>query len=98
MSIGSQHRTNTPLPPGHWSFQDDATPFSHVVRSAYNDGPQHVSIAGLGDVVVISADEVHRLRDRRTGQALIDACATSPYREVEIAPERGPLPVRDLSL
>lgn len=31
-----------------------------------------------------------------SGRALIDALQASPHREIEIEPERGPIPVRDV--
>jgi len=34
----------------------------------------------------------------QTGQALIDACQSSPHRDVEIAPERTAMPVRAVVL
>jgi hypothetical protein len=49
-------------------------------------------------VVVISADEFHRLKGDRSGEALIAAMQASPHRDIDIAPARTRLPVRDVSL
>ena len=35
---------------------------------------------------------------RRTGKALIAALQFSPRREIDLEPERGPLPVREVDL
>jgi hypothetical protein len=37
-------------------------------------------------------------RDNRTGAALIAAVQASPYREIDIEPQRYRLPVRDIDL
>ena len=39
-----------------------------------------------------------KVSDERTGADLIAALQASPYRELEIEPERFPLPVRDVML
>ena len=41
-------------------------------------GPQHVTVHGRDEVVVISAEEFNRLKGGMTGQALIDALQLSP--------------------
>jgi hypothetical protein len=38
------------------------------------------------------------LKGELTGKALIEAMEASPYREIDLAPERLVLPVRDVSL
>jgi hypothetical protein len=48
--------------------------------------------------VVVSEDGTRRLTDRQTGQVLIDAMQASPYREIDIEPERFVMPVRDVVL
>ncbi len=83
-------------PSGRWSFEDDATPLSQVVRRVRRDGPQHVTVEGLGEVVVLSAEDFARLRGRATGQVLVDAFAASPHRDVEIEAYRSSMPVRDV--
>ena len=79
-------------------MQDAKARFSELVRRVRSEGPQHVTVHGRDEVVVIAAEEFHRLKGSHTGQALIDAIQSSPYREIEIEPRRMPLPVRDVSL
>jgi prevent-host-death family protein len=86
------------LPPGHWLLQDAKARFSELVRRVRSEGPQHVTVHGRDEVVVIAAEEFYRLRGERTGQALIDALQASPHRDVDIAPSRAPMPVRGVDL
>ena len=83
---------------GHWVLQDAKARFSELVRRVRSEGPQHVTVHGRDEVVVIAAEEFRRLKGQVTGQALIAAMQASPHREIEIEPERRPLPVRDVSL
>ncbi len=83
---------------GYWPLQDAKAKFSELVRKARNEGPQHVTVHGRDEVVVIAAEEYRRLSGELTGAALIAAIQTSPYRDTEIAPDRGPSPVRDVTL
>jgi beta-alanine degradation protein BauB len=69
-----------------------------VRHNVINEGPQHVTVHGRDEVVVITADEFRRLKGQVTGKALVAAMQASPHREVELAPERFPLPVRGVSL
>jgi len=48
--------------------------------------------------VVVAAEEFRRLKGSHSGQTLIDAIQSSPYREIEIEPQRTTPPVRDVSL
>ena len=84
--------------PGHWALQDAKARFSELVRRVRTDGPQHVTVHGRDEVVIIAAEEFRRLKGASTGQALIDAMQASPHRNIEIAPEREPMPVREVSL
>ena len=83
---------------GYWPLQDAKARFSELVRKARNEGPQHVTVHGRDEVVVVAADEYRRLCGDVTGAALIAAVQASPYREIEIEPTRSPLPVRDATL
>lgn len=83
---------------GYWVLQDAKARFSELVRRVRSEGPQHVTVHGRDEVVVIAAEEFRRLKGTLTGQALIDAIQASPCREIEIEPKRAPLPVRDVSL
>src|SRR5215831_10182680 len=84
--------------PGRWALQDAKARFSELVRLARSEGPQHVTVHGRDEVVVVAADEFRRLKGERTGQALIDALQASPYRELDIEPRRGRMRVRDVDL
>jgi len=72
--------------------------FSEVVRRAKQEGPQHVTVHGREEVVVIGADDFRRLAGERTGEALVDALRTSPHRSTSIEPPRVRMPVRDVDL
>jgi len=84
--------------PGHWLLQDAKARFSELVRRVRTEGPQHVTVHGRDEVVVIAADEFRRLKGDLTGQALVAAMQASPYREIDLEPARSRLPVRDVDL
>jgi prevent-host-death family protein len=84
--------------PGSWPLQDAKARFSELVRRVHSEGPQHVTVHGRDEVVVISAEEFRRLQGDQTGQALIDAMQASPHRDFDIEPPRMRLPVRDVTL
>ena len=79
-------------------MQDAKARFSELVRKVRSEGPQHVTVHGRDEVVVIAAEEFRRLTGNVTGLALIEAMQASPYREVDLEPGRGPMPLRDVSL
>jgi prevent-host-death family protein len=95
--IVKRRRTQTTRP-GYWLLQDAKSRFSELVRRVKSEGPQHVTVHGQEEVVVIAADEFRRLKGDRTGAALIAAMQASPHRDVNIEPTRSPMPVRDVSL
>ena len=84
--------------PGYWLLQDAKARFSELVRRVRSDGPQHVTIHGRDEVVVIAAEEFRRLKGSRTGQSLVDAIQSSPHRDVKIEVQRAPMPVRNMTL
>src|SRR5271170_3556165 len=83
---------------GHWLLQDAKARFSELVRRVRSEGPQHVTVHGRDEVVVIAAEEFRRLKGDLTGQALIAAMQASPHRDIDIQPKRTPMPVREVSL
>jgi prevent-host-death family protein len=83
---------------GRWLLQDAKARFSELVRRVHSEGPQHVTVHGRDEVVVISADEFRRLKGELTGEALIAAMQASPHRDIDIEPKRAPMPVREISL
>ncbi|HJS90555.1 MAG TPA: type II toxin-antitoxin system Phd/YefM family antitoxin [Steroidobacteraceae bacterium] len=98
LSRAKPAKPRTKRPAGHWILQDAKARFSELVRRVRSEGPQHVTVHGRDEVVVIAADEFRRLKGNHTGQALIEAIQSSPYRGTEIEPRRTSLPVRDVSL
>ncbi|HVV42392.1 MAG TPA: type II toxin-antitoxin system Phd/YefM family antitoxin [Nitrobacter sp.] len=84
--------------PGQWLLQDAKARFSELVRKVRSEGAQHVTVHGRDEVVIISAEEFRRLKGDLTGETLIAAMQSSPHRDIDISPERGPLPVRDVAL
>lgn len=82
----------------HWPLQDAKARFSELVRRATSEGPQHVTVHGRDQVVVIAADQYERLAGGRTGAELIAALQASPYPDIELEPQRLALPVREVKL
>lgn len=79
-------------------LQEAKARFSELVRRVRSEGPQHVTVHGRDEVVVISVEEFRRIKGNLTGQALIDAMRASPHRDVKIEPRRSEMPVRDVML
>src|ERR1700723_1189340 len=86
------------LKTGRWLLQDAKARFSELGRRVRSEGPQHVTVHGRDEVVVISAEEFRRLKGDLTGEALIAAMQASPHRDIEIEPKRAPMPVRQVVL
>jgi prevent-host-death family protein len=84
--------------PGHWPLQDAKARFSELVRKVHSEGPQHVTVHGRDEVVVIAAEEFRRLRGDATGRALVEAIQASPHREIDIVQDRVVMPVRGVAL
>jgi prevent-host-death family protein len=79
--------------PGHWLLQEAKARFSELVRRVRSEGPQHVTVHGRDEVVVIAAEEFRRLKGDLTGQALIAAMQASPHRDIDIEPRGVCMPV-----
>ncbi|MGH6957138.1 MAG: type II toxin-antitoxin system prevent-host-death family antitoxin [Caulobacteraceae bacterium] len=79
-------------------MQDAKARFSELVRRVRSEGPQHVTVRGREEVVVIAAEAFRRLKGEGTGARLVAALQASPFREIELEPSRGPAPVRDVRL
>ena len=92
----TRSKKNHPGP--RWPLQDAKARFSELVRRVRSEGPQHVTVRGRDEVVVVAAEEFRRMKGERTGAALIAALQASPYRDIDIEPQRERLPVRDVKL
>ena len=79
-------------------MQEAKARFSEVVRRAKQEGPQHVTVHGREEVVVIGVDDFRRLAGERSGEVLVDAMRTSPHRSTRIESPRLRMPVRDVDL
>ncbi len=84
--------------PGRWPLQDAKARFSELVRRVHSEGPQHVTVHGRDEIVVIAAEEFRRLKGNPTGKVLIAAMRASPHRDINIEPRRTPMPVREVAL
>jgi prevent-host-death family protein len=94
----STRRRSSPAKPGHWLLQNAKARFSELVRRVRSEGPQHVTVHGREEVVVISAEEFRRLKGDQTGAALVAAMQASPHREINVEPGRAAMPVHDVTL
>jgi len=91
-------RLSKPPRAGYWLLQDAKARFSELVRKVRSEGPQHVTVHGRDEVVVIAAEEFRRLKGDPSGKALIEAMQASPCSDVAIEPKRAPMLVRDVQL
>ncbi len=83
----------------HWMLQDAKARFSEVVRRARDVGPQHVSVHGREQVVILSEEEYGRLKGSgRSGADLIAALQALPGDDLLLDHERIYPPVRDVEL
>lgn len=96
--ISKPRRPSRDRLPGSWLLQDAKARFSELVRRVRSEGPQHVTVHGREEVVVISAEEFRRLTGERSGDALIATMQASPYREIDIEPKRDRMPARGIDL
>jgi len=65
-----------------WMAQDAKARFSEVMRRAREIGPQHVTVHGREEAVVLSADDYRKLKgDTRTGADLVAAMQACPWPE-----------------
>jgi prevent-host-death family protein len=81
----SSSRSTNKLP-NYWNLQNAKARFSELIRRVGNDGPQHVTVHGRDEVVVISVEEYRRLNGERTGQDLIRAFQLCPDQDLKIEP------------
>ncbi len=94
-------KVSEPFPPGAygaWPLQDAKARFSELVRRAHSEGPQHVTVHGRDEVVVIAVDAWRRLCGEPSGRALVEAIQASPHRDIDLSLPSEPMPVRDVVL
>jgi prevent-host-death family protein len=84
--------------PDRWALQDAKARFSELVRRVRSHGPQHVTVHGRDEVVVVAAEEFRQFKGERSGAVLIAALQASPHHDIDIEPPRDRLPVRDVPL
>lgn len=78
-----------------------ATPTRHKRNercAAEGNAEDMGTTCGTGLLRDSAVEEFRRLKGSATGQALVEAMQASPHRGIEIAPRRGAMPVRDVSL
>lgn len=69
---GGGSRISSALAARGWKLEDAKARFSEVVRLARSEGPQRVSVRGKDAVVVMSIEELERLRPTQQPQPLIE--------------------------
>lgn len=79
-------------------MQDAKARFSELVRRVRSEGPQHVTVRGRDEVVVISAEEFRRLKGDLDGTVLVAAMQAGPSQDADLDPPRTVMPVRDVTL
>ena len=84
--------------PGRWLLQDAKARFSELVRRVRAEGPQHVTVQGRDEVVVIAAEDFRRLKGDLTGEALVAVMQASPSRDIDIGARRSRMPTRRVAL
>ena len=83
---------------GCWTLRDAKAKLSEVIKRVHSEGPQRVSVRGEREVVIVAAEEYQRLQGYESGQALIDALASSPLRDVDFDREPYRAPISDVEL
>lgn len=81
-----------------WRLQDAKARFSEVVKRAREHGPQRVTLHGKDAVVIVSAEDYDRERERHTGRRLVEALATSPLADIMLERPFISGPVRDVEV
>ena len=94
----SEVRTRRGSAAGRWTLRDAKAKLSEVIKRVHSEGPQRVSVRGEREVVIVAAEEYRRLKGHASGQALVDALASSPLRDVDFDREPYRAPVRDVEL
>jgi prevent-host-death family protein len=83
MQVSMTRKTRAATLPEQWALRDAKARLSEVIRKAKTEGPQHVTVHGREEVVVLSVEEYQRIKGERTGQVLIDLMQNSPLDDIE---------------
>jgi prevent-host-death family protein len=83
-----------------WKLQDAKARFSEVVRRAKQEGPQHVTVHGREEVVVLSTDDYAQFRrdrgtDSKTGLDILKAFQDPRFTDFAFKREPVFSPVRE---
>ncbi len=65
-----------------WKLEDAKARFSEVVRRARQEGPQHVTVRGRDSVVVISTEELEKLRSTPPKTSFVDFMASLDLKDL----------------
>lgn len=82
---------------GLWPLQDAKARFSEVVRRVLKHGPQHVTVHGRDEVVIVSTQEFRRLKGEQKGDLLIAAMQSAPV-PFDLERQPMPMPVREVDV
>lgn len=74
--------------PQTWQLQTAKAQFSEVFRRARTEGPQHVTKAGKGEVVILSKEDFEKMNKPKQQESLWDFFRNSPLRGSGIELER----------
>jgi len=80
-----------------WQLQEAKNRLSELVRKATEEGPQVITLRGDDAVVVVAANEFHKLARRPKG-SLVDFLRKSPLGEVALDLARSRDPGRPVKL
>lgn len=67
-----------------WKLEDAKAKFSEVVRRANATGPQHVTVRGQEEAVVISARDYQRLASPQDRQPLVEFLESLPLDGLDL--------------
>ena len=98
MPSHSAPTSSAQAPGNYWQLQDAKARFSELIRRAGERGPQHVTINGRDQAVVLSTADYLRLRGHPSGGLLVALMADSPLVDITMKHPKITGPVRDLEL
>lgn len=85
-----------PRNPNLWKLEDAKAKFSELVRRANSAGPQHVTVRGQEEAVVISARDYRKLVPPQDRQPLVEFLESLPLGGIDLTRDRDD--GRDLTL